>query len=287
MPVNPGNKEIPKPLCIQAHSSSLRCGGSLCKVRNDNRMCAFTLAEVLITLVIIGVIAALTIPTLMKNYRKHEIETMLKQNYSILQNALGMAKAEYGDPTGWDELNTAKLTTANTMYDFLNKYIVPYIKTVKGGNITLRELGYRTPIYGKDGQTVASSLSLDDKRPRYMLNNGSVIAKIIAPVYSNSDNERVYPQYDITIDLNGPKGPNTEGKDVFLYRIYLTGGQNSLGFCSKSMTFDADTRTFIFTENTKQQLMYTCKHPSASICPCGALIQLNGWKIPDDYPHKF
>lgn len=46
---------------------------------------AFTLAEVLITLGIIGVVAAMTIPTLMSNYRKKQLETQIKANYSLVQ----------------------------------------------------------------------------------------------------------------------------------------------------------------------------------------------------------
>lgn len=44
----------------------------------------FTLAEVLITLAIIGVVAALTIPTLMANYQKTQYVAQLKQVYSQL-----------------------------------------------------------------------------------------------------------------------------------------------------------------------------------------------------------
>ncbi len=48
---------------------------------------AFTLAEVLITLGIIGVVAAMTIPTLMNNTGNQALVTGFKQNYAILQQA--------------------------------------------------------------------------------------------------------------------------------------------------------------------------------------------------------
>ena len=48
---------------------------------------AFTLAEVLITLGIIGVVAAMTIPTLMMNYQKQVWESKLKKTYSVATNA--------------------------------------------------------------------------------------------------------------------------------------------------------------------------------------------------------
>lgn len=53
---------------------------------------AFTLAEVLITLGIIGIVAAMTIPTLINKKQKAEIETQLKENYSIIQQSLKMAE---------------------------------------------------------------------------------------------------------------------------------------------------------------------------------------------------
>ena len=49
---------------------------------------AFTLAEVLITLTIIGVIAAITIPNLMQKYTKHQYVVGLKKAYSELSNAI-------------------------------------------------------------------------------------------------------------------------------------------------------------------------------------------------------
>ena len=55
---------------------------------NNSRKIAFTLAEVLITLGIIGVVAALTIPTLMANQRKKVVETRLAKFYSSINQAI-------------------------------------------------------------------------------------------------------------------------------------------------------------------------------------------------------
>ena len=43
---------------------------------------AFTLAEILITLGIIGVVAAMTIPTLVANYRTKALKSGFKKSYS-------------------------------------------------------------------------------------------------------------------------------------------------------------------------------------------------------------
>ncbi len=57
---------------------------------------AFTLAEVLITLGIIGVVAAITLPLLVQNYQKMVLKNQFKTAYSIAQNAYKMAEAQLG-----------------------------------------------------------------------------------------------------------------------------------------------------------------------------------------------
>ena len=52
---------------------------------------AFTLAEVLITLGIIGVVAAMTLPTLIQNNKNKEVEARLKKVYSVMNQAILMS----------------------------------------------------------------------------------------------------------------------------------------------------------------------------------------------------
>ena len=54
----------------------------------------FTLAEVLITLGIIGVVAAMTIPTLISKIQKQQIEAQLKENYSVIAQAMKLSEEE-------------------------------------------------------------------------------------------------------------------------------------------------------------------------------------------------
>ena len=63
---------------------------------NAFKKCAFTLAEVLITLGIIGVVAAMTIPTLMANVKAHQYSAKFKKTVSTLSNAAKMSQAQYG-----------------------------------------------------------------------------------------------------------------------------------------------------------------------------------------------
>ena len=77
-----------------------RRGGWLHKTLCLKEFRGFTLAEVLITLVIIGVIAAMTIPTLMNNTNKQEYVSKLKKAYSTLSQATNRIITEEGNPRG-------------------------------------------------------------------------------------------------------------------------------------------------------------------------------------------
>lgn len=88
----------------------------------------FTLAEVLITLGIIGVVATMTIPTLITKYQKHRTETQLVKFYSMMNQTLRMSVAENGDPDGWIIAN--KTYTYDENVEFVNTYILPYMKNL-------------------------------------------------------------------------------------------------------------------------------------------------------------
>lgn len=75
---------------------------------NRTKKSGFTLAEVLITLGIIGVVAAMTLPSLVGKYKEKQRVTQLKKAYSILNQAFLMAVKDYGTPDNWG------LTKTNT-----------------------------------------------------------------------------------------------------------------------------------------------------------------------------
>jgi len=59
------------------------------------KLSAFTLAEVLIILAIIGVVAALTIPSLMRKYQNYVLQTQFKEAHSLISNALKSIVSEH------------------------------------------------------------------------------------------------------------------------------------------------------------------------------------------------
>ncbi len=87
---------------------------------------AFTMAEVLITLGIIGIVAAMTFPQLIKNYQAKVYETAFKKAYSNLSKAYLMTQQELG---------VTNLRKAYATYDNVNKVTlsqkcsgIPFIK---------------------------------------------------------------------------------------------------------------------------------------------------------------
>ena len=85
---------------------------------------AFTLAEVLVTLGIIGVVAALTMPTLMANHQKAVQKAQFKKAYSLFSNAVFQAQAQMGYPaycSYWDGARAC--STKCTKYNSYNECI--------------------------------------------------------------------------------------------------------------------------------------------------------------------
>ena len=67
----------------------------------DVRRYAFTLAEVLVTLGIIGVISALTVPSLMQRNAEKQYAVRLQKFYSLMNQAIAQARLERGDINYW------------------------------------------------------------------------------------------------------------------------------------------------------------------------------------------
>ena len=88
-------------------------------VSNDRKAkyLAFTLAEVLITLGIIGVVAAMTIPTLMSAYREKVIVNQLKKVHAVLNQAFKLAVAENDNPKSPVRISLVGYRVANTIED--------------------------------------------------------------------------------------------------------------------------------------------------------------------------
>ena len=169
---------------------------------SPRKKAAFTLAEVLITLGIIGVVAAMTIPVLISKYQERVWLTSFKKTYSILYQAYLRASQDYGTANTWcAEGNT---DCAKTYFDILSQYLK-----------TAQIWGFNSPfdnsIRGKyrdlDGSTMGHvNVFPDNKYYNFALNDGT----LIGISYSGDLNAPL-----LQVDTNGLKGPNQLGKDFF------------------------------------------------------------------------
>ncbi len=201
------------------------------------RKAAFTLAEVLITLGIIGVVAALTIPTLMANQRRKVTATRLKQSYNILYNAIKASEAENGSWLYWD----APEEGGNTK-EFAEKYILPYLKYTDVGENTVF-----------DGTPVKYYIKLA---------NGTIVGLYMGACM------------DFLVDINGEKAPNKWGYDQFDFLLNIKQSDNGYPkeFGPKGRGANRET------------LLQNCG--GNSLQECAGLIELDGWEIAKDYPHR-
>ena len=151
---------------------------------------AFTLAEVLITLGIIGVVAAMTMPSLMQHYKRQQATARIKKFVSVINQALISAENDLGPREDWV---IGEKDNSDSAYNFLNTYIKPYIKSA--------DIEKRT-LFGMNMATL-----------RFV--DGSQMSV------------KVGGCYDIYYDINGEIGPNKKGKDIFVFILCKNGGCNS------------------------------------------------------------
>ena len=89
-----------------------------------SKLNAFTLTEVLITLVIIGIVAAITVPTIIANYNEHDKISKIRKTYSTINNALSLSIINGGDDVYNVEANDFK-TVENYFNNYLKTKLIP------------------------------------------------------------------------------------------------------------------------------------------------------------------
>jgi len=167
---------------------------------------AFTLAEVLITLVIIGVVAALTIPTAIAKYREQEIRSKLNKAYSTLTNGIRLSEVVNGPFGTWP--TPAELGNMETYW---NRYFAPFFNGARLCSNSLN-CGYKSDISYTKWQDAGWNIFTDyggKSRMLFQLGDGAVV---FYPFSTGGSSTTV-----LFVDANGTKEPNTMNKDVFLF----------------------------------------------------------------------
>lgn len=213
---------------------------------------AFTLAEVLISLAIIGIVAAITIPSVINKYKTHVASVRLKKFYSMMSQAIQMSEIDNGEVKNWDksvgdikdeEGEFDYTANSEACYKFFSTYIAPYIKY--------------NDVKKFDGNTYLElEIKLADGS-QFSMHNGNCV--------------------DILYDVNGEQYPNKGGYDQFKFSMRcadtsITGGKYFAAIYYKH-NFARD----------RDAALTLCQNDNNS---CSALLQFDNWEFKSDYPYK-
>lgn len=239
---------------------------------------AFTLAEVLIVLGIIGIIAELTIPTLVSNFQKQANLVKLKETYAILNSALVRAGVDYGtDISQWTIQNSSQQAAATS---FAQTYLLPYFKTSKTcGTSNASDCIYD---YYKLGNSGAIMETIEGANGYYTFNlvNGVLIS---INFWDNSSTILGNDRFIILIDVNAQAQPNVMGKDIFFVEPGGDfGGSDKNKLWPYGYSMSRDRTTYLTGGGSWPNL--ACNKTTGSGEFCFALILVDGWQMKDDYP---
>jgi len=170
-------------------------------MKHKKSISAFTLAEVLITLLILGVLASITIPGLINNINNVQHKVMMKKIYSDISNAGMLLKAEGQPEVGF---------SYGEIIDVLSTKL-SYIKKCTEAQIPGNCLA-------TNAQSAITSIN-GDLIVAYcvVFNNGASVCSMEADTIISTDN--TYKSLALTVDVNSLKGPNKVCSDIYFLGI--------------------------------------------------------------------
>ncbi len=183
---------------------------------------ALTIGELLVTMTIIGVIAALVLPGFLKDYHKRIYTTKLKKTYEILDNAINQACTDNNVSYFYQTPYATYKTGGANQQEFLNKYF----KTANRQNSNPFSSKYKILASGKE-----SSINL--------ANSGW--AKLASGEAVSFFCDYTKTRCVIRVDVNSTDGPNIGGRDLFAIAIDIK--TNKLGdvYNAKGDKYSPDT----------------------------------------------
>ena len=230
---------------------------------------AFTLAEVLITLGIIGVVAAMTIPGLINKYQKHVIESNLKETYSILQQT--MKFTEYDDVS----LDINIPDNISGMQTWFETFLQPHLKYAQvcyNESGCWQSQGATKTLSGGTAGWNRTGIGLGNGIITIRLNNG---ANLCLDGYNKSDTLKWFgvdiddsTGMAIYIDANGDRAPNVIGKDIYAVVFTVDDGLVPAGKDQSNEDVDSNCKSGVSSSNAGYWCMMKVKN--------------SGWVIPDD-----
>lgn len=165
-----------------------------------NKKFAFTLSEVLVTMSIIGVISALTVPTLVNSYQRKAQALQLRKTVSDIENAVDMLITEEGKTK----------FSATSYYNNLDGFITNRLKTIKTCTKDKTNECFANENYNTINGAAGSAFTCEG--------NSYVLASSAAICMTKSGTS-----VKVNIDVNGQDGPNIGGRDMFIFMINSNG----------------------------------------------------------------
>ena len=176
---------------------------------------AFTLAEVLVTLMIIGVIAAMTLPSLNQNIQHNHLVSGCLKSYSVLSQAIDRMKVDFGpigfgtkwnDPEEFWKGFVAQMNVVEDCGKIKNGCWYNYpVKQLEGGDDANYSLGGR----GEYRMVTADGMLYSFNKAAFSVHKGYCYTGDDAKLYMGR----------FVVDVNGFKGPNRSGFDVFVFNL--------------------------------------------------------------------
>ena len=264
---------------------------------------AFTLAEVLITLGIIGIVAALTLPSLINNYKNKAYVNQLKKSVSTIQNGFKMIAAREGavdlsDTTFGQAFENSSLSS-DDLYDLLipdlnksfnvvksyKKSEIDVMHSNRSGNITDADFCRKNvgKVYAFVYKVTNTNACLAEN-PDIMLIlsdglNIGIYKYIVTPADDSNEAKKILAE--IWIDTNGLKGPNQYGYDSFSFMLRSDGNIIPSGGLVYAITKGgkANYSSYYWATGSGYSCKVKGKNYTGYGSGCAASIIENSWKI--------
>ena len=219
---------------------------------NNIRKHAFTLAEVLVTLGIIGVVSAMTIPSLTQSWQKQAYAAQLKKTYSQLAQAAAMAiQEEYAV-----SLDESKYVGKEGGKEFLRKYL----KIVNDCGTSY------TPCFARKYKNIDGSENNNLARPDLVITTADGVSISMLNYWYFGARHYDHDCLSLIVDINGQKGPNVVGRDLFYIEVYSDG--------KVAESYDDEYRSLYRSGDAKQSCIEGWGYAGLG---CLTNIMNNGW----------
>ncbi len=221
---------------------------------------AFTMSDVLITIGIIGIVAAMTLPGVIEGYKKKQTEVHLQKVYSILSQAFEQSQVKNGEYSSWsDGLSLGAK-------EYFKIYWEPYFNKVIYCD-TYEQCGYskQSPWLCNNGKGYEYSVTVSDLRAPFILPDGTYVSLSVGAGDLGVEGG-VYSEQIVLVDLNAGGAPNRLGMDLFVFQTTDKGLIKPVGY-----------------DKENDYINNECAQTGRT---CAELIVRSGWKIVKNYPWR-